>query len=566
MDEDGNDLPAVAAKTEEMHKAAEPAPPAASAKEDTMAAIPELKVPHEQFLKLQAERVTAPFEADVAKLNGSYLNGIERKIAEMKQKGDLDSVLALEAEKNHVASKQALPDTDDKTLPAVKDLRQIYWGAHAKLEAMRDANLKLLTDPLDARLKLVESALTQQNRIDQAKTVREYREGLGKEKSAKVAAAPARGVVPAGAAPTLPQAAERSSADLRNLPPGDDRKAAEWVLDMGGMVDVIEVRDRHRIFGKGDLPKHSFDLISISLDKGPKTKPVEDFTNLSALAGLRKLAHVEISGYPVQDDDVEYLVTLPDLAELQISESSAFSGKKLSRLNVLEKLERLNLRSSKISAEGIAQIAQITKLTWLNLNGCKIKDSDVAPLRQLNKLDNLNLSTTEISLAGWKQLKGVPLTSIGFSNPPGQLVLWCNELAAIFPKIRHHYTWHGQGFPAGEITALKAFRNLEELIVVSVGLNDATLTELVDFPKLKKLVLNGGGGKDMTKKVTEEGIAKLAKLRSLKTLRLENIGEVSGEGVIALKQLDNLELPIGANPKFNEAAFKNARPDVKITR
>jgi hypothetical protein len=88
----------------------------------------------------------------------------------------------------------------------------------------------------------------------------------------------------------------------------------------------------------------------------------------------------------------------------------------------------------------------------------------------------------------------------------------------------------------------------------------------VDFPKLNRLVLDGGGDKGMTKKVTDEGIAKLAKLRSLKTLRLESLGEVSGEGVIALRQLDNLELPLGRNPKFQEAVFKNARPDVKVSR
>lgn len=562
MDEDGNDLPTLAAKTEEMPKAQLALP----TKNDAMADIPELQARHEQFLKLQAERVAAPFEADVAKLNGSYLNGIDRKIAEMKQKGDLDSVLALEAEKTFVASKQTLPADDDKTPSAVKDLRQIYWGAHEKLEAMRVANLKLLTDPLDAHLKQIESSLTQQNRIEQAKTVREYREGLGKEPKTKVASTPARNTSPASAPATMPQTAKSTPTYLKNLPPGDDRKAAEWVLDMGGMVDILEVRDKHRIYGKADLPKRSFDLISINLSKGPNTKPVGDYTNCSALVGLRKLSHVEISGYPVQDDDIHYLATLPDLSELQITESWAFSGKKLSFLKPLEKLEKLNLRSAgKLSADGIAQIAQLTQLTSLNLNGCKLKDRDLPPLRQLKKLDSLNLATTEVTLAGWKELKGLPLKSCGFSNPPGQLAEWCEELAATFPTISHHYAWHSQGFPAGEIAALKAFSSLEELVIVSVGLDDATLAELADFPNLSKLVLNGGGAKDLAKKVTDQGIAQLAKLRTLKTLRLEKMGEVSGAGVIALKRLDNLELPLGTCPKFDEAAFKNARPDVKIT-
>ena len=576
MDEDGKDLPTVAAKSEEMPKAEAPptspaAPPAASSKEEAMAAIPELKALHDQFLKLQAERVTAPFDADVTKLNASYLNGIDRKIAEMKQKGDLDSVLALETEKSHVTGKQTPPADDDKTLPAVKELRQIYWGAHGKLVLQREANLKLLTDPLDSRLKLVESALTQQNRIEQAKTVREYREALGKVQTPAPALTAATTDKPEPNAPsaggsTMPKDGVSNTASLKSLPPGDDRKAAEWVLDMGGSVEVLEVRDRKRIYGKGDLPKRSFDLTSLTLEKGPKTKPYADFTNLSVLAGLRKVREIRISGYPVQDDDVEYLATLPALEDLQITESWTFTGRKLSRIKVLEKLEHLNLRSCKISAEGIAQIAQLNQLKGLNFNGCKLKDSEILPLRGLSNLDHLNLTTTDISLAGWKELKGLTLTSIGFSNPPGQLEQWCTELAAIFPDIHHHYIWHGQGFPAGEIAAYKAFPHLEELVVVSVGLSDESIAELVDFPKLNRLVLDGGGDKGMTKKVTDEGIAKLAKLRSLKTLRLESLGEVSGEGVIALRQLDNLELPLGRNPKFQEAVFKNARPDVKLSR
>lgn len=190
VDEKGNDLRALAAQQEQ--QMAEQAKAV-----DAMAAIPELKTLHEQFVKLQGERVTAPFEAEVAKLNSGYLGGLDRKIGEMKQKGDLDAVLALEEEKKAVAvvarpsgpgsagsmpppTTNPLPADEDQTPETLKGLRQIYRDAFAKLEATRAANLKLLTDPLTIRLKQLESTLTQQNRIDHAKTVREYREGLGK--------------------------------------------------------------------------------------------------------------------------------------------------------------------------------------------------------------------------------------------------------------------------------------------------------------------------------------------------------------------------------------------------
>jgi hypothetical protein len=49
-------------------------------------------------------------------------------------------------------------------------------------------------------------------------------------------------------------------------------------------------------------------------------------------------------------------------------------------------------------------------------------------------------------------------------------------------------------------------------------------------------------------------------------LRLENLSEVTEQGVIGLKQLKRLELVSGTCPKFDEAAFKKARPDVTLAR
>jgi len=163
------------------------APPAAAPSLPTSPSpslLPELATLDEQFKKLQAERVSAPFEADVAKLNSGYLGGLDRKMAEEKAAGHLDSVLAIEAEKQRVTDQQPLPSAEDDatstTTPAVlKGLRQIYRDAYAKIEATRAANLKALTDPLTARLKTLESDLTKKDRIADAKTVKEYREGLG---------------------------------------------------------------------------------------------------------------------------------------------------------------------------------------------------------------------------------------------------------------------------------------------------------------------------------------------------------------------------------------------------
>ncbi|MBE2281902.1 MAG: protein kinase, partial [Prosthecobacter sp.] len=555
VDEKGNDLRALAAKQEQQK--AEMAKQA-----DAMAAIPELKTLHEQFVKLTAERVTAPFEKDVAALNTSYLGGLDRKMTELKQKGDLDGVLALVAEKKLIADKQLMPAEDDDTIPAtLKDLRKIYRDAHSKLEATQAANLKALTDPLGIRLKQLESTLTQANRIEHAKVVREYREGLG-----RAAGPPAAASVAKTATTPDPALGGPSALPKKKLPPGDDRKAAEWALDMGGVIDVMEGKVKRRIQFKADLPKRSFDLVYVSIQADRPTKPVIEFTNLSALAGLRQLSFLEINGYPVQDDDTDYLATLPELKELQIVRSPAFSGRKLALLKDAEKLERLNVGGClALAAEGIAQISQLSDLTSVMFNDCKFADADLPPLRQLKKLTSIGFSNTPVTLAGWKELKGLPLTKAVFVSPPGQAAEWCREIATLFPSITSFDVSRREPFPVEDVSAAKAFAGLEEFILASTYTENAALAEVATFPKLTKLTLRGGGAGPAAK-VTDEGIAHLAKLRTLQTLRLENLSEITEQGLIGLKQLKRLELSVSTCPKFNEAAFKKARPDVTLAK
>jgi len=174
---------------------------------------PELAALDAQFLALQKERVTAPFEADLAKLNAGYLGGIGKKIAEEKAAGHLDGILALEAEQKRIqgmgasgpqaGSETPPPSDDDKTPASLKALRAIYREQFTKLATTRAANLKALTDPLDKRLAQMESDFTKADRLADAKTVRGYREVLGSSAGFQPAAGVA-GVPPAAEPGRMP--------------------------------------------------------------------------------------------------------------------------------------------------------------------------------------------------------------------------------------------------------------------------------------------------------------------------------------------------------------------------
>jgi hypothetical protein len=141
---------------------------------------PELAELDALFLTLKAERVTGPFDDEVKKLNGAYLNRVTKMIAEQKADGHLDAIIALGEEQAFIAFKHTIPETDEEKTPAaLKEMRGIYREAHAKLVATRDENLAALTGPLAARLAQMESDLAKADRIADAKVVRGYREALG---------------------------------------------------------------------------------------------------------------------------------------------------------------------------------------------------------------------------------------------------------------------------------------------------------------------------------------------------------------------------------------------------
>ena len=463
VDEKGNDLRALAAKQEQQK--------AEQAKVvDAMAAIPELKTLHEQFVKLQAERVTAPFEADVAKLNASYLGGLDREIAKERAKGALDGVIALEAEKKLVASTGSrsrvagpsangtaqdpaqsgdarlrvpleatanpLPTEDDDTTPAVlKPLRKLYRDAFAKLETTRTANLKQLTDPLSIRLKQLESTLTQQNRIPDAKVVREYREGLG------------RAVAPEDTADqspsTNPAAAALTAATTPQAPKYSEREVAEWFLGIGASLLIKTGANPIKLESGDKVPAGAIKILEITgTDRQPSwTFTDDDFARLRGLKDLRRLwfgtcdavdghglslmgklpalTQLKLSFPRFVSSNLATVPDFPALKELQLPFLN--SPKDFGKLPPLKSLISLTQTagSSNVTRELLAAYAKRTKLESLNMSNCDLKDDNLAELAPLTHLERIEIGNTAITGTGLRHLAGLPALaylSVGASS------------------------------------------------------------------------------------------------------------------------------------------------------
>jgi serine/threonine protein kinase len=619
VDEKGNDLRALAAKQEQQK--AEMAKQA-----DAMAAIPELKALHEQFVKLQGERVTAPFEAEVAKLNAGYVGGIDREIANEKKAGHLDGVIALEAEKKLIADKQPVPAADDeKATEALKKLRGIYRTAYAKLEATRAENLKALTDPLSLRLKQLESTLTQQNRIDHAKTVREYREGLGKDGSAGT---PARTSSTGGAAATMNEAGKSARAPL-DLPkrvkvkpdPDKSRLAAEYALSKGCEVSIDRDGVIIPIKKLEDLPKGRWGLHRVKFltpvtdeDLNAVTRAVElkefvcsdrvspgTFTSLAPLGNTPELTHLILNraDRECSTEDAAALLqsaeTLRQLTWLLVDRNDAL----VSVVTACKNLDYLLLNGTALTDDDMERLRALPLLQSLMFRGTKLTDAGarhlakLKPLKRLTITDSFESGVTPLMPEGLAvitkthgdTLAELNIGSYGSPHTEGMLRVIAQDC-----PVLESLTLRGEASPEalaglaklkrlkrldfGRITnkpiplsvahcqAISGIKSLETIGAYDCDLTDAHVQALAALKSLKFVNLNRNPG------ITDASVPVFLGFQDLETLSIGNT-RLTPAGFLKLTGLKKLKsLGIGGEDitEAHIAQLKTALPGCSITR
>ncbi|MFN0076543.1 MAG: hypothetical protein ACKVY0_08715, partial [Prosthecobacter sp.] len=518
--------------------------------------------------------------------------------------GHLDGVIVLEAEKKLVASignrsqeadglrvpleatANPLPAADDDATPAnLKGLRKIYRDAFAKLDATRAANLKALTDPLSLRLKQLESTLTQKNRVPDAKTVREYREGLG-----RAAGPPAAATGPAAANPPNPALAGASALPRKKFPPGDDRKAAEWVLSVGGSVRLAGVTAN--ITDAADLPRGRFEVTGVYLEFTATKRPLAPVDNLLPLAGLKGLTRLNLITLPITAEHLEILPSLPVLSGIQIVQTGVkdemfrhlagsslqfldignepqITGEGIEVLAAAKSLQILTLNNFRPTEEGLRQIGKLKTLMNLVLSGSdsRLRDEHLPLLAGLDNLRSLSVRRTALTadgLAMQKQWSNLPI--LGFDLTPGQSGTEAAVLAAAFPKLESISlegapTWN---YTADDLRALKNFPRLKIILFVSSALADEAMTGVLDLEKLEGMHFRD------CQKLTDAALETLSGHKKLSLVSLDILPKITDASLTSLTKLRSLKtLELKSCPNLTPAAiaaFEKARPDVTVVR
>jgi Leucine-rich repeat (LRR) protein len=378
-----------------------------------------------------------------------------------------------------------------------------------------------------------------------------------------------------------PEPAGKTAA--AGAPPGvasadAERRAAEWVLSVGGKVTIRMANSGRWIHVDKDLPAGAFHVLHVSVKcYNPQVSDaglaqLQALPNLERLilegpqltdAGLAHLRALPMLGFlaleetRVGDAGIEHLKQLPGLTDLALRGSRA-SDAGLAHLKSLPILRGLDLTQTLVSDAGMATLGAMPNLKGLSLGSTRVSDIGLAHLTALKDLRTLGLGGTRVTDAGLARLKsltnltaldlrGTRLTDAGLEH---------------LGTLSNLDTIHLEGTGATD-TGLARLSGLRNLVVLGLGgtrVTDAGLVHLKPLTRLAALEL------DETQ-VRDAGLEHLAALTSLWDLRL-NATRVSDAGLVHLlgiRGLTQLELNRTRVSAAGIDAYRVACPKVKLS-
>jgi serine/threonine protein kinase/Leucine-rich repeat (LRR) protein len=192
---------------------------------------------------------------------------------------------------------------------------------------------------------------------------------------------------------------------------GDDRKAAEFVISLGGAVKLNG--DANEIKAIADLPKAPYTLTDVN-HRG-NTQVTDE--GLAQLKDCTRLTGLYLSFTGVSDKGVAHLKNCTELTTLTLESSRGVTDVGLAHLKNCKALTWLNLGGTGVTDAGLNLIQNSKALTHLYLNGTGVTDAGLARLKDCASLSVLFLSDTEVTDTGLAHIKDCRnLTALRLGN------------------------------------------------------------------------------------------------------------------------------------------------------
>jgi serine/threonine protein kinase len=182
-----------------------------------------------------------------------------------------------------------------------------------------------------------------------------------------------------------------------------DRRAAEYVLSIGGTVRVNE--QPRLITVTADLPPGSFRLTAVRANTHQATD-----AGLAIFQECRNLTDLTLGGHAVSDKALAYFKDCKELRLLALYMPSCGDAA-MAHFKDCKNLEILDLRDTKVGDAGLMNFRDCANLTTLYL-GPLVGDEGLAHLRDCKNLKKVQIQWTRVSAVGLNYLKDMPLVQI----------------------------------------------------------------------------------------------------------------------------------------------------------
>ncbi len=320
-----------------------------------------------------------------------------------------------------------------------------------------------------------------------------------------------------------------------------DRKAAEYVLSIGGTVGVNG--QNTDIKALSDLPQVGMMLTGVILVGNTQVSDA----GLANFKECKNLTFLSLHKSKVGDAGLAHFkecrsLTYLDLTNTQVSDAG------LTHFVGCKNLTYLNLWATQVSDAGLAHFKECKNLTDLNLSSTQVGDAGLAYLNGCKNLKSLSLNGTQVGDAGlayFKECKNLTFLSLHKSKAGDAGLAYLKECKSLTFLDLSNTPVSDAG-----LAHFKDCKNLAHLCLGNTQVGDAGLAHFKDCKNLTVLDLSG------CQKVSDMGLIHFKDCKSLTSLNLYGT-QVSDAGLANFKDSKNLTFLMLLGTRVSDTGLAN---------
>jgi serine/threonine protein kinase/Leucine-rich repeat (LRR) protein len=323
----------------------------------------------------------------------------------------------------------------------------------------------------------------------------------------------------------LPKTPPKKEPEIKSIAGDPDRRAAEYVLSIGGKIKVRVGNVPREITDVAGLPKEPFQLVFVNLDGNTQ---VTD-TGLAHFRECKNLTYLNLDRTRVTDAGLAHFQDCKNLMELYLWQTQV-TDTGLVYVKDCKALTGLSLNNTQVTDAGLAHFKDCKNLTHLYLGATRVTDAGLAYFKDCKNLMHLALDSTRVTdtgLAHFQDCKKLTFLDLGYTRVT-------DVGLAHFQNCKNLMALNLDNTPITDagLAYFKDCKNLTYLFLVRTRVTDAGLAYFKDCKNLMELDLN-------RTQVTDVGLAHFRDCKNLTHLRLEGTG-VTDAGLTHFRDCKNL--------------------------